>query len=215
MQFDLLDAFPEFPDLRLLRIVKERVLGGSVVQVDLAEERTLGVMEVAALGLDVPPGLAGIFFLPFGDNVVVGLDFEQAFEDERETLGGRLFERQDFDVVVVHAQMAAVAFEVRFAKVVVEKRVVHELRDFELVGVKVEGLLEDTERFLLSENAYGQKVADLQRKASRLLKESGLGLPDFVAQDEDLFFRKEASGQFRKRLPGIQWKLRKCASEGV
>ena len=111
MQLDLLDAFAELPDLGFLGIVEEHVLRGGVVQIDLADERTLGVVKVAALGLDGPARLAGIFFLPLGDDVVVGLHFEQPLENERKALGGRLFERQDLDVVVVHAQMPAVAFE--------------------------------------------------------------------------------------------------------
>jgi hypothetical protein len=61
--------------------------------VDLTEERAFCVVEVAAFGLDVPPGLAGIFFLPLRDDVVVGRDFPKTFEDEREALRGGLFQR--------------------------------------------------------------------------------------------------------------------------
>ena len=52
VQLDLLDAFAQFPDLGFLRIVEKHVLRGSVVQVDLADERALGVVKMAALGLD-------------------------------------------------------------------------------------------------------------------------------------------------------------------
>ena len=140
--------------------------------------------------------------LPFGDDVVVGLHFEQAFENERKALGGRLFQRQDLDVVVVHAQMAAMAFEVRFAEVVVEKRVVLEFGEFELVGVEVEGLLQDAERFLFVENANGEKIADLEDEALRLLKECGLGLGDFASQDERLAFSRR-SGRPARRAPSL------------
>ena len=85
VEFDLLDALAEFPNLGFFRIVEQHILRRRVVQVDLAEERALGVVKVAALGLDDPAGLAGIFFLPFGHDVIVGLDFEQALEDQRES----------------------------------------------------------------------------------------------------------------------------------
>lgn len=91
MQFDFLDTFPKFTDLRLPRIVEERILCWSVVHIDLAEERAFGIVEVAAFRLDGSPCLAGIFLLPFGDNVVVGFHFEKAFENERKALRGRFF----------------------------------------------------------------------------------------------------------------------------
>src|SRR6266436_1987556 len=215
VELDFLDAFTEFPDLRLLRIIEEHVLRGSVIHVDLAKERSFGVMEVAAFSLDVPPGLAGVFLLPFGDDVIVGLHFKEAFEDEGKALGGRLFQRQDLNVVVVHAQMAAVAFELRFAKIVVEERIVLESCEFDLVRVEVERFLENTEHFLLAENAYRQKVADLENETSSLLKKSGLGFGDVVPQDEYLFFREEVSGQFGERLPGLRSELRKRVFERV
>jgi len=111
--------------------------------------------------------------------------------------------------------VTAVAFELRFAKVVVEKRVVFESRKFELIGMEVERLLENAERFLLAENAYREKIADLESKTVRLPKKSCLGLGDFVLQNKNLFFREEASGQFRERLPRLRWKLRKRVSERV
>jgi hypothetical protein len=64
-----------------------------VIDVHLADERVLRIVKVPALGLNHPPGFARIFFLPFGHNVIVGLDFEQALEDKRETLRGGFFER--------------------------------------------------------------------------------------------------------------------------
>ena len=80
-----------------------------------------------ALGLDGPARLAGVFFLPLGHDVVVGLDFEQAFEDQRKALRGRFLEGQNLDVVVVKAQMSAMAFESGLGKVVVKEGVVFEL----------------------------------------------------------------------------------------
>jgi hypothetical protein len=74
-------------------------------------------MEVAALRLDRLSGLARILFLPLRDDVKVSLHFEKVVEDERKTLSRGLLEGQDFDVVVVKLQMPAMAFQVRFAKV--------------------------------------------------------------------------------------------------
>ena len=176
VQLDLLDAFTEFPDLGFLGIVEEHVLCGSVVETDLAEERTLGVVKVAALGLDDPAHLAGIFFFPFRDDVIVGFDFEQAFEDERKALGGRFLEGQNLDVVIVHAQMPAMTFERRFGEVVIEKGVVLEFGEFEFVGMEVECSLENAEGFLLVEHADSKEVADLQDEAAGFLKQRGLGI---------------------------------------
>ena len=99
----------------------------------------LGVVEVAALGLNQPPRLARILLLPFGDDVVVGFDFEQALEDQREALRGWLFQRQNLDVIIVEAQMPPVAFKVRFAEVVVEEGVVLEFCEFELSPARNSG----------------------------------------------------------------------------
>src|SRR5208283_1404327 len=147
VQLDFLDAFAEFPDLGLLGIVEQHVLCGSIVEADLASERALGVVKMAALGLNDPAHLAGIFFFPFRDDVKVCFHFKQAFEDERKALGGRLFERQNLDVVIVHPQMPAMAFEMRFGKVVIEEGVVFEFGEFELVRMEVERSLENAERF--------------------------------------------------------------------
>jgi len=83
--------------------------------------------------------------------VVVSLDFEQAFEDERKALRGRFFERQNPHVIVVDAEVPSVAFEMGFAEVVIEKGVVFEPGRFDLLLGKVEGLLENAEGFLFVE----------------------------------------------------------------
>jgi len=85
---------------------------GCVIKVHLADERVLRIVKVPALRLNYSPGFARIFFLPFGHNVVVGLDFEQALEDQRKALRGRFFERQNPDVIVVNAEVPSVAFEI-------------------------------------------------------------------------------------------------------
>ena len=93
-EFDLFDALAEFPDLGLLRIVEQHVVGHRVVQVDLAHKGMPGVVEVTAFRLDDAARFAGIFLLPFGNHMEVGLNIHQLFEDQREALRGRFFERQ-------------------------------------------------------------------------------------------------------------------------
>ena len=72
-------------------------------------------MEVAALRLNDPAGFARVFFFPFRDDVIVGLNFKQALEDERKALRRRFLEREYLDVVIVEAEMSPVAFEMRLA----------------------------------------------------------------------------------------------------
>ena len=93
----------------MVGIVEEHVLRRSVVEADLTGERALGVVEMAALGLNDPAHLAGIFLFPLGHHVIVRFHFEQPFKDEWKALRGRFFERQDLDVVIVDAEVAAVA----------------------------------------------------------------------------------------------------------
>ena len=115
----------------------------------MAHERALGVVEVAALRLDRLAGFTGIFLLPFGDDVEVRLDFEKALENEREALRRWLFERENLDVVIVKAKMPAMAFEVRFAEIVVEKRIVLEPGEFELQRREIKRSLQNPKCFLL------------------------------------------------------------------
>ena len=154
VQLDLRNSFPEFSDLGFLGIVEKHVLRGSVVKTDLAGERTLGVVKVAALGLDDPAHFAGIFLFPLRHDVIVRFHFEQAFEDERKALGGRLLERQNLDVVIVYAEMSAMAFERGLGKVVIEKGIVFEFGEFEFVGMEVERSLENAKGFLFVEHPY-------------------------------------------------------------
>jgi len=46
--------------------------------------------------------------------------------------GRTVLESQNLDVVVVHSQMSAMAFQGRFGKVVIEEGVVLEFREFEV-----------------------------------------------------------------------------------
>ena len=116
---------------------------------------------MATLGLNDPPGFARVFFFPFRDDVVVSLDFKQTFEDQREALRGRFFEREYLDVVFVETKVSPVAFEMRLAEVIVEESVVFELRQFELVRGEVQRLFQDSEGFLFIEQPHCQEIAYL------------------------------------------------------
>ena len=122
-------------------------------------------MKMAAFGLDRAARLAGIFLFPLGYNVIVGLDFEETFEDKRKALGGRLFERQNLDVVIIHSQVPAVAFEVGLAQVIVKEGVVLESGEVEFVRMEVERFFENAKGFLFVENPNGEEVADLEDEA--------------------------------------------------
>jgi len=158
-----------------------------VIKVHLADERVLRIVKVPALGLNHSSGFARIFFLPFGHNVVVGLDFEQAFEDQRKTLRGWFFECQNPDVMVVNAEVPSVAFEMGFAEVVIEKGVVLEPGRYDFLRGKVESLLENAEGFLFIEQTDRQKIADLENEAFDLLEQARLPLGDVAVEKEDLF----------------------------
>src|SRR5216684_1613454 len=148
----------------------------------------LRIVKVPALGLNHPSGFARIFFLPFGHNVVVSLDFEQALEDQRKALRGWFFERQNSYVIVVNAEVPSVAFEMGFAEVVIEKGVVLEPGRFDLLLGKVESLLENTEGFLFIEQTDRQKIADLENEAFDLLDQDRLAFCDLALQEKNLFF---------------------------
>src|SRR5258708_35447752 len=153
-----------------------------VVEVDLTDERMFRIMKVPTLGLNHPSGFARILFRPFGNNVVVGLDFEQTLEDQRKTLRRRFFERQNPHVIVVDAEVPSVAFEMGFAEVVIEKGVVIEPCQFDLLRGKVKGLLENAEGFLFIEQTDRQKVADLDYEALDLLEKCNLALGDLAVE---------------------------------
>src|SRR5437899_3109419 len=131
----------------------------------MAHQGPLGVMEVAALRLNRFARLARILFLPLRDDVEVSLHFEKVFENERKALGRRFFEGQNLNVVVVEPQMPAMAFQVRFTKVVVEKRVVLEACELELERRKIQNSLKNAESVLLAEEFDLNEIADLEDEA--------------------------------------------------
>src|SRR5580704_11814087 len=107
------------------------------------------------------------------------------------------------------------AFDGRFGKVVIEKGVVLEFREFELLGPKVESSLENAEGFLLIEHADGKEVTDLQDEAVRLLQQCGLGNADVPGKSDDLLLRGKMRMQIRKSLLWILGQIGERASQLV
>src|ERR1700730_8019212 len=205
VQLNLLDAFAQFPDLGFLGIVKQHVLCGTLVQADLAGERALGVVKMAALRLDDPAHLAGVFLFPLGHDVIVRFDFQQPFEDERKALSGGFLKRQDLDVVVVHAQISAVTFDGRFREVIVQEGVVFQLGEFEFVGMKVERSLENAEDLLFIEHPQRDEIADLEDEAADFLQQRRLSIVDMLSKNDGPLLTSKMRLQIRKgyfRIPG-------------
>ena len=138
------------------------------------------------------PGLAGVFLLPLGHDVVVGRHVEQMLEDEWETLGRRLLQREDFHEIIVHAQMPAMAFEMGFREAVIEKRVVFPFCVIEFLRVKVQRAFQNAERFVFRENSDGQEIADLGSKTSDFLAQRRFCPSDLPAVEANGSLRREA-----------------------
>src|ERR1700730_5975575 len=108
-------------------------------------------MEMAALGLDGSPHCSRVFLFPLGHDMEVGLDFEQSLKDQREALRGGLFQRQDLDVIIVEAKESAMAFEMGFAEVIVQKSVIFQAGERNFLRIGNKSLLAEAECFLLVE----------------------------------------------------------------
>src|ERR1700681_3688577 len=118
-------------------------------------------MEMAALGLDGSPHRSRVFLFPLGHDMEVGLDFEQSLKDQWKALCGGFLERQHLHVIIVEAKESAMAFEVGFAEVIVQKSVVFQAGERNLLRIEIKSLLEDAECFLFVEQPYGQEIAYL------------------------------------------------------
>ena len=97
---------------------------------------------------------------------------------QRKTLRGGLFECQHFDVVVVHAKVAAVTFEMRIAQVVVEKSVVFEPCVLESCsGAKFSICLSTRKASCLSRIRIGRKSLTCTMKARTFWSRVDSALP--------------------------------------
>src|ERR1700688_309656 len=117
---------------------------------------------MTTLCLDGSPHCSRVFLFPLGHDMEVGLDFEQSLKDQWKALCGGFLERQHFHIIIVEPKESAMAFEMGFAEVIVQKRVVFQAGERNLLWIEIESLLEDAERFLLVEHPHGQKIAYLQ-----------------------------------------------------
>src|SRR4030095_3108052 len=84
-------------------------------------------------------------------------------------MGRRLLESQNLDVVIANPEVPAMTFKMRFREVVVEKRVVSQLRVFDLESVEIQSPFQNGEGFLLSEDSDRDEVADVGAKILDLL----------------------------------------------
>src|ERR1700675_4713025 len=115
-------------------------------------------MEMAALGLDRSPHCSRVFFFPLGHDVEGGLDFEQSLKDQWEALRGWFLERQHLHVIIVEAKESTMAFEMGFAEVIVQKSVIFQAGERNLLRIEIESLLEDAECFLFVVQPYGEEI---------------------------------------------------------
>src|SRR5580692_1401330 len=165
-------------------------------------------MEMAALRLDGSPHCSRVFLFPLGHDMEVGLDFEQSLKDQWEALCGGLLQRQDFDVIIVEPKESAMAFQMGFAEVIVQKGVVFQAGERNLLWIEIESLLEDAECFLLVEQPHGQKIAYLQDEALDFLPQSRLTLADFQVEQYNLLCPREMRPQFTECFGRMFRKLR-------
>src|SRR5882672_3173025 len=148
-------------------------------------------MEMAALGLDRSPHFSRVFFLPLGHDVVVRLDFQEPLEDQWKALCGGFLEGQDLHVKVVETKESAMARKMGFAEVVVQKSVVFQTGERNLLRVKIQSLFEDAECFLLVEHPHGQKIVYLQDEAIDFLSQTCLPIADFLVEQYNLLSPRE------------------------
>src|SRR5271157_183372 len=99
--------------------------------------------------------------------------------------------------------MSAVALNGGFGQVVIEEGVVLEFGEFELVGVEVEGFLENAEGFLFVEKPDSEEVADVKNEAARFLKQRCLCFTDMPAKNDGLFLDRKVGAQFGNSSFGI------------
>src|SRR5216683_397851 len=143
-------------------------------------------MKVPSARVNPAARLVRLLLLPFGYDKEISLNFQELLENQREALGGRFFERQHPDVVVIDAKKSAMAFDVGLREVVVEKRVMLQPAGFDLERREVQELFQEPECLVLVEQLNGEEVIDLLGKARNLLGENRLRLLDFVCSQHHL-----------------------------
>jgi len=180
--------------VRILRLIR---------QAEKTYEGTLCVVEVTPPGMDEASGLVGGLLFPLGRYVEVRLDSEEPLENARKALGRRLLEGQDFDEVIVKAQVAWVTFEMGFTQRAIQKSIEVEFGPFDLVRREIEKGFEDLECFVLRENFDWQEVTYVLDETASLSNECGPRFFDLVVNQCDLLFRGKEAGQFLPHLAGL------------
>src|SRR5579883_1037014 len=179
----------------------------------MAHQRPLGIVEVPAAGMDQAATLIGRLFLPFGHDVIIGFNFEEPLENQREGLGGRFLEGQNLHEMIAQPQMPAMAFEVGLAQVPVKKRIVLEASGFELAGIEVQDALEDSKGLLLPEDFGRAEVANLEDEVAGLAEQGGAGALDLGINQDHLVAAREISLELPPRLARLGAELRKARDE--
>ena len=111
-----------------------------------------------------------ILLLPFAANKVISLNFQKALENQRKTVSRGFFERQYFYEVIIDTQESALAFEVRFAKIVVKERVVLEADVLNLAGREIQNLLQNAKGLLFVKKARATKSPTWVKKLRALAR---------------------------------------------
>ncbi len=91
----------------------------------IGDEAGLGVVVMAAARCDLFPCFCVVYWVPLGNDVEVRRDVEQAIEDQWPGLAGKLLQREDADVIVIHAQVATMGLQFRAADLPVEGDALH------------------------------------------------------------------------------------------
>src|ERR1700730_15925598 len=100
------------------------------------------------------------------------------------------------------------ALKMGFAEVVVQKSVVFQTGERNLLRVKIQSLFEDAKCFLFVEQPHGQKIVYLQDEAIDFLSKTALPLGHFPVEQYNLLSPTELRAQFTERFGWVFRKLR-------
>src|SRR6202043_2483586 len=100
-----------------------------------------------------------------------------------------------------------------FAEVIVQKGVVLQAGERNLLWIEIESLLEDAECFLLVEQPHGQEIAYLLDEALDFLSQCRLTLADFPVEQHDLLCPREVRPQFTECFRRMFRELRERSAE--
>src|SRR5260370_41569827 len=121
--FPYTTLFRSIVNLRFLGLVHENVIAPLrlVRRGDVTCERAFCIVKVPPARMNEASAFGGVLLLPLAANEIVRFDFEKPLENQRETLCGRVFERQHLHVIVVKTKESSVALDVGFAEVKVQE----------------------------------------------------------------------------------------------